>query len=98
MHFINCQSACNCISRCTAVSSQHQNMYFLLMEAGDRLGGRSLYWVGNADETSECPLGRDEHHSLSISFERFGAFVERADIDFQVGAESAVSQRGDASV
>src|ERR1700676_5581343 len=92
MHLINCQLSCNGVSRCTAVSGHHYDTYCLLMETRDRLGSRGFYRVSNTDETSGFPVGGDEHYGLPISFERFGAFVEYADVDFQLGAELAVSE------
>ena len=48
--------------------------------------------------TGGFPVGGDEHHGLPFGFERFGPFVERADVDFQLSAESAVPQGGASSV
>src|SRR5579863_166740 len=96
MHVADCQLPCDCIGCRTTVSSQHDDVNSLLVEAGNRFGGRRFYWISITDKTSGFPDCGNEHHSLTISFERFGSFFEQADFDLQLGTESAISE-GNAS-
>ena len=81
LHLVDARASRHRLGRRPAVAGQHHDPQALFVQLADRLGGRRLDRIGDAEQPGEPAVDRDEHHRLPFLAQLFRRSSKGADGD-----------------